>query len=112
MTSHFIPTPTGRQLGSKNKVKMFTHESMQAKFDELGFDPLTEAIALYRHVDTQPRERALIIKDLLQYVYPKRRTVEVSGDTTHTSLNITWNNTAQDTLTADDVKYIIDGDEP
>jgi hypothetical protein len=82
----------GRPPGSVAKPKPKTHLEFIAALDALDFDPLREAVALFRDAETGPREKVILIRDLMSYMYARRRSVEISGDVKHTALNISWSN--------------------
>lgn len=91
----FIPPPgPGRPIGSKTKPRLkYTHTDLAVILEELSFDPIREAIALYRKLGAKEKEhdQVILMKDLLGYFYAKRRTIEVAGDVTNNTLNISWN---------------------
>lgn len=82
----------GRPAGSLTKPKPKTHIEFIAELEALNFEPLREAIALFRDPETGAREKVLILRDLMSYMYARRRSVEISGDVKHTALNISWSN--------------------
>lgn len=63
----------GRQKGTPNKVT----RDLFAKLEEKSFDPWAEMIEIAR--DMNHPDRTTAIKEMLQYIYPKRKAVEVSG---------------------------------
>ena len=64
----------GRRAGTPNKKSTVVSE----RFEELGLDPVKEltAIALSPEVDVELRARVLM--DLMGYLYPKRKALDVS----------------------------------
>lgn len=92
----------GRNVGSKNKPKhTHTHGQMIAAFEALNFDPLKEAVALYRDPELMLRDKVILIKDIMSYTYARRRSVEVAGDVTNNTLNIQWNASDKDVIPLD-----------
>jgi hypothetical protein len=65
----------GRKAGTPNKI----NSSATALMNQFGFDPLKGmmAIAMDKQVDVAIRAR--MFSELAQYVYAKRRAIEVSG---------------------------------
>lgn len=47
---------------------------------QLGFDPVSEAVKMIHDGECPPIVRAKLICELLQYVYPKLKSVELTGD--------------------------------
>ena len=48
----------------------------QLRYD-LKFDPLSELIGIYRDPDTDNKERASIAKEVMSYVFPKLKAMEI-----------------------------------
>lgn len=64
----------GRKKGTPNK---FT-KSLQDKCDELGVDPFMVLLKFTQHDDPQIAMQAA--KEVCQYILPKRKAIEVSGE--------------------------------
>jgi hypothetical protein len=65
----------GRQKGTPNKRTADLAERLEA----LGCDPVGELASLAMDPATEPALKARCYIDLLAYLYPKRKAVEVSG---------------------------------
>ena len=66
----------GRTKGTPNKRTA----EVQAKLDELGCDPI-QGMAQIALDESNPKElRAQMYKELAQYIAPKRRATEISGE--------------------------------
>ena len=67
----------GRKKGTPNaKTK-----ELGARLESFGFDPLKELSELVQGVnDLSAKDRAEICLDLLQYLYPKRKALEVTPE--------------------------------
>jgi hypothetical protein len=65
----------GRQTGTPNKRTAHLAERLEA----LGCDPVGELVNLAQAADIDPTIRVRCYIDLLAYLYPKRKAVEVSG---------------------------------
>lgn len=81
----------GRPRGSKNRANLATHADLLACLDELNFDPIREMVALYHDSETHNRVKYEICKEIVAYVYPKRKSVDTSIAIEHNNLNISWN---------------------
>ena len=64
----------GRQKGTPNKRTVDLAERLEA----LDCDPVTELVRLAMDPATKPAIKARCYIDLLAYLYPKRKAVEVS----------------------------------
>ncbi|RTL14530.1 MAG: hypothetical protein EKK56_00810 [Flavobacteriaceae bacterium] len=74
--------PNGR---AKNTVsKIVRTYNPQFKLEDLNFDPVDEMVKIFRSLDTDSYESTCvkvdICKHLLQYIAPKLRSVEYSGN--------------------------------
>jgi hypothetical protein len=67
------PKTGGRQAGVVNKKTQ-----MREALEDLGVDPLKALIDLIPQLE--PDEQAQHFKDLLAYLYPKRKAIELSQD--------------------------------
>lgn len=66
---------SGRKKGQTCRLAA----DVRAKLQELGFDPIVGMVTIAQDPDC---ERAIVVRvaaELAQYVYPKRRSVEISG---------------------------------
>ena len=66
----------GRAIGSPNKR---TLEAMQ-KLDELGCDPIEGMASIAMDVSNSIELRAKMMAELAPYIYPKRKTVDISSN--------------------------------
>jgi hypothetical protein len=89
-TPYKLSPGPGRTVGSKNKPKLPGHAELFACLQSQNFDPILEMIAVYRDPDTQNRTKFEICKELASYMYPKRKSVEHSGDVTHSHVAMAW----------------------
>lgn len=77
----------GRPKGSKNKNKY----DVAAKLDLAGCDPVTEMVQMIRDPDVKPEVKANLLKELVKYIAPQQKAVEVSGDADNpVALKIIW----------------------
>jgi len=72
-----VPKTGGRKKGTPNaKTK-----ELDARLETLGFDPLKELAELVQGAnDLSTTDRAEICLELLQYIYPKRKALEVTPE--------------------------------
>ena len=78
----------GRSKGTPNKKNL----SIQAKFESIGCDPL-EGMARIAEEAMATQDYQLagnMYKELAQYVAPKRKAVEISGDNEAEPVQIIW----------------------
>ena len=68
--------PNGRPKGSKNKNKL----DVQARLDALGCDPITGLATLAMDPANTKELQYHCYKELLSYIAPKKKSVEVTGD--------------------------------
>ena len=66
----------GRQKGTPNRKTQEVAEKLQA----LGCDPIEGMARLAMDPTVDVAIRAQMLKELAQYLYPKRKALEVSGD--------------------------------
>jgi len=66
----------GRQPGTPNKRTA----ELTARLAELGLDPLEGLAKIAQDPATEPGLRAKILADLLPYVFPKRKAVELAAE--------------------------------
>lgn len=69
------PKTGGRKAGTPNKIKASATELL----NEIGFDPLRGMAVLAKDDSVPVAIRSRMLAELAQYVYPKRRSVELSG---------------------------------
>lgn len=68
------PKTGGRKKGTPNKRTQVLHEVL----DELGFDVIEKLNKLLPQL--KPDKQAGVLLDLLTYLYPKRKAIEISGE--------------------------------
>lgn len=80
----------GRKKGTPNKNSLGLLEKLAAFDDGKGFDPVTEALNLFTliHADN-PLVAVKIPLTLMEYIYPKRKAIEHSGEIANPYLNKT-----------------------
>ena len=66
----------GRPVGAASKAT----EEVQAKLDELGCDPISGMAQIALDKSNSIELRAQMFKELAQYIAPKRRATEISGE--------------------------------
>lgn len=69
------PENSGRQKGTKNKLNL----GVQEKLEQLGVDCVSEIIRIAQTTEDE-QLRLTAYKELLKYVYPQRKAVEMSGE--------------------------------
>lgn len=69
------PEGSGRKKGTKNKLNL----GIQEKLENKGVDCIDEILKLAQSTDDESI-KAKIYLDLLKYIYPQRKAVEMSGD--------------------------------
>lgn len=65
----------GRVKGTPNRKT----RKLQRILEDKDFDPVLELIALAKDPETSRGDKKDICKDLVQYIYPKRKAVEHEG---------------------------------
>lgn len=70
--------PSGRPPGSKEKIRFNVGQILK----ENNFDPIYEMIKIARHKDCSLTTRREVCSDLLSYVSPKLKGIEVSIENT------------------------------
>lgn len=75
----------GRQAGTPNKRTA----ELTARLAELGLDPLEGLAKIAQDPATEPGLRAKIYSDLMPFVYPKRKAVELAAEGV-SELRISW----------------------
>ncbi len=81
----------GRTAGTPNKRTA----ELTERLAELGCDPLEGLARIAADPATEPALRARVYADLLPYLYPKRKAVELSGFDGG-DLRVTWANAIAD----------------
>lgn len=77
------PENSGRKKGTPNKISLGVDEKLREK----GIDCIDEMLKIAD--DTENMDlRFAVYKEIAQYVYPKRKAVELSGDVTLPAVNI------------------------
>jgi hypothetical protein len=69
-----LPKTGGRVRGTPNK----TTKSVMEKLDELGCDPIEGLAGIAMNTNTAPELKVRCYLELAQYVYPKRKAVDLS----------------------------------
>ena len=72
--------PKGRPVGSKNKEKRAFRDRIRAYCESIGADPFEFMAKTIVNRRAKFETRALCAKELAQYLEPKLRSVELSGD--------------------------------
>jgi len=74
-------TGGGSRKGRPNRAKFAFREELQKYCDDLGFDPFHALVHMARdeHLDND-QLRFLELKELCQFLQPKLRSVELTGD--------------------------------
>lgn len=78
------PENAGRKKGSPNKIT----KTLESFFDEQGLF-LPEKILSEIQEIASPSERMKVWLELLQYIYPKRKALEMSGEITNPYAHMT-----------------------
>ena len=78
----------GRQIGTPNRKTV----QVQRLLEQLGCDPITGMATIAMDEAAPVKVRAAMFKELAQYVAPKRKAVELSGeaDSEPAKLEICW----------------------
>jgi len=66
----------GRQKGTPNRATM----EVQSRLEQLGCDPIEGMARLAMDTSNSPELRGRLLSELIQYVAPKRRAIEVNAD--------------------------------
>lgn len=91
-----VPRPpnSGRKKGTPNKKT----ELLQQKLERHNYDPIDALVALIPELD--PKSKAHVALELMQYVYPKRKAIELNDVTQEPKnyvFNISWGDDVIDT---------------
>ena len=65
----------GRKKGTKNRRTLEAEEI----FKQTNFNPLRRMIEMVKNPETSEGNRTMLLRELSQYAYPKRKAVEHSG---------------------------------
>ncbi len=76
------PENSGRQKGTPNKKTTALIELL----DTLNVEPVRDLMALMPELN--PKEKADVLRDLIGYIYPKRKAVEFEGEPPPVNLNL------------------------
>ena len=72
--------PPSKSEGKKNYAPEAVRKSMGEILRQRSFDPLDELIRIYREGDLSDKDRAVICKDLMQFVHPKIKQLDVNHE--------------------------------
>lgn len=75
----------GRQPGTPNKRTT----ELAARLAELGLDPLEGLAKIAQDPATEPGLRAKVLSDLMPYLYPRRKAVELAAEGSG-ELKVSW----------------------
>ena len=64
----------GRKAGTPNKKSTALKELIEENYE--GFDPILELIAISKKDKTPTDLKISILKDVAQYIYPRRKAIE------------------------------------
>ena len=64
----------GRKAGTPNKRTETLKELIEAEFK--GFNPIVELIKMYKKESLEDNLKVAILKDIANYIYPKRKAIE------------------------------------
>ncbi len=97
-----LPKTGGRKKGIPNKKT----KELSGRLEALDFDPIKELTVLVKGInELSTKDRAEICLDLLQYLYPKRKALDVSpeqgprGDIVYVT---SWGGASEETKTKGD----------
>ena len=76
----------GRKKGTKNKRTLLVEEIVQEK----GLCLVTRLLELAEDNKTPINIKAGVFRDLLEYIYPKKKAVELSGEVEHKLTFTEW----------------------
>ena len=81
-----LPKTGGRRKGTPNKGSLTVAEKMEL----LGCDPIAGMVDIAMNVKNSPETRGRYYSELAQYLYPKRKALEIS-DEQSTDFNVNTN---------------------
>lgn len=73
------------------KARGYSHKDFVNALIRNDMSVVDEMCLLYRDEGTPARTKFEILKELMAYLYPKRKQVDVRGDIEHRNLNVSWN---------------------
>src|SRR4051812_43247562 len=93
----------GQPVGSKTRHKIMTTAELINILDELGHNPISEQIALYKDAATPPHVKQRINEVFMKFIFPQLKTVDHSGMIEHNHLQFGWqaSDPAPEALTVD-----------
>ena len=71
-----LPKTGGRQAGTSNRKT----QALLEKLDSLGCDPIEGLAKIALAPETPPELKVRCLAELAQYVYPKRKAIDLSTD--------------------------------
>ena len=74
------PKTGGRKLGSANKFNHEQSDKIRVLCETYNLDPIEALLKLAADENIELNLRVSILKELAQYIYPKRKTVELSAE--------------------------------
>ena len=77
------PENSGRKKGTPNKLSLGVDEKLKEK----GIDCIEEMLKIANETENMDL-RFAVYKELIKYVYPQRKAVEMSGDISLPTVNI------------------------
>lgn len=75
-----LPKSGGRKLGTPNKANSSQTERIQELCTHYNIDPFEALLKLSTDSSIDVNLRISILKELAQYVYPKRKSIEIEAD--------------------------------
>ena len=108
--SRNLPGPgPGRALGS-NKNRVLKTDDLIDLLNNKDYDPVIAQIDLARDPKCPHSTRHKINSDFMKLLYPALKSVEHSGTVQHNTLNISWDVTAQKTVSVEPTVDVIASD--
>lgn len=75
-----LPKTGGRSKGSLNWANQFQIKKIEELCEKYKFDPVESLIKLSTDPEVATKLRIWILKELTQYLYPKKRSIEVKTE--------------------------------
>lgn len=69
----------GRQKGSKNQITSSRDKKIEDFCETYSCDPIESLFSIASNINTPIDIRVSILKELAQYIYPKKRAIEVEA---------------------------------